>query len=324
MCFLTSLIFLFSATHPPLQCSPSSDLFISGNILVISCFIPRLSHLRLLVPPSLLLASCASTCSFCVFSRPRSVHCPLSPLSSSQSCNAQSTITTCAPHDKSSSPPPLVSSLLSFIFVSSLRLVSSHLLCPFSTLCHPCSSLGLLNLKGQCQCVCVFTASLSSEKERRRVIPMLSLRCSRWSVFHRSCTGEHTRKSVDRPVIKGRGSLHDAVPFVCGRNQGFGTTSSMQRRVSGDCSTPEFLKKTQNWYRNRPCGWPLSHLHFLAVPLPHCAAECLQVGFCHIAAPRTRTTQASRGEPHKTAQSTSMSSLHVDRLERRWRDQYTA
>ena len=48
------------------------------------------------------------------------------------------------------------------------------------------------------------------------------------------------------------GEPYGCVPFVCGRNQGFGTTSSTQRRVSGDGSTtiPSRQKRNQNWYQN--------------------------------------------------------------------------
>ena len=76
----------------------------------------------------------------------------------------------------------------------------------------------------------------------------------------------------------------NGVPSVCGRNQGIGTTSSTQRRDSGDCSTTtSYRKKHPNWYRNRHGGparrvvglfafffglYCLSFRH-----LPNCAAE---------------------------------------------------
>ena len=61
---------------------------------------------------------------------------------------------------------------------------------------------------------------------------------------------------------------HGGVPFVWGRSQGIGTTSSTQRRVSGDCSTTTSSRKKPpncRHLRDLLCltsGWPSCRLLF--------------------------------------------------------------
>ena len=95
---------------------------------------------------------------------------------------------------------------------------------------------------------------------------------SSWPVAHAS---EHALHDVS---VAGLGSVDEAfgvvksgVPLVCGRNQGFGTTGSRQRRASGDCSTStssrkETLQESACW-SCRACGWP-----FCRLVLGKCAA----------------------------------------------------
>ena len=66
---------------------------------------------------------------------------------------------------------------------------------------------------------------------------------------------------------------HVGVPCVCGRKQGFGTTSRTQRRASGFCSTTtSFRKKTTR------TGTGIGGL-------------ALQMGFCHVTNRTTKTNE---------------------------------